>query len=421
MKIKITELGFEQMQNLKPKKLKAPKKPNIFFRTLLKIVSLPDLLFLKKKINRIGMEKLSKKEPCLILMNHSSFIDLEIASSIFYPRPISIVTTQDGFVGKNWLMRDLGCIHTVKFATDIKLVKEMINAVQNLKTSVLMYPEAGYSFDGTSTTLPDILGRCAKMLKVPVVMVTAYGAYHRQPLYNNLIKRKVPLEINIEYLFSKKDVERLTEDELNRRIKEKFTFDNFKWQKDNNIIIDHPKRAEGINRLLYKCPHCLNEGEMISKDHTLTCQKCNKIYELSPLGEMIARDGESEFKHIPDWYKWERKEVKKEILEGKYLVNLDIDIYMMIDTYKIYHLGDGTLKHDINGFVLKAYDDKLSFELPGKSSYTVNADYFWYELGDIICIGDLKHQYYCFPKTNKDIVTKLRLAAEEIYKIHNNK
>ena len=156
-----------------------------------------------------------RKEPCLILMNHSSFIDLEIASSIFYPRPISIVTTQDGFVGKNWLMRELGCIHTVKFATDIKLVKEMINAVQNLKTSVLMYPEAGYSFDGTSTTLPDILGRCAKMLKVPVVMVTAYGAYHRQPLYNNLIKRKVPLEINIEYLFSKKDVERLTEDELN--------------------------------------------------------------------------------------------------------------------------------------------------------------------------------------------------------------
>ena len=113
-----------------------------------------------------------RKEPCLILMNHSSFIDLEIASSIFYPRPISIVTTQDGFVGKNWLMRELGCIHTVKFATDIKLVKEMINAVQNLKTSVLMYPEAGYSFDGTSTTLPDILGRCAKMLKVPVVMVT---------------------------------------------------------------------------------------------------------------------------------------------------------------------------------------------------------------------------------------------------------
>ena len=116
-----------------------------------------------------------------------------------------------------------------------------------------------------------------------------------------------------------------------------------------------------------------------------------------------------------------KKGSKKEILEGKYLVNLDVDIYMMIDTYKIYHLGDGTLKHDINGFVLKAYDDKLSFELPGKSSYTVNADYFWYEIGDIICIGDLKHQYYCFPKTNKDIVTKLRLAAEEIYKIKNNK
>ena len=67
--------------------------------------------------------------------------------------------------------------------------------------------------------------------------------------------------------------------------------------------------------------------------------------------------------------------------------------------------------------ILKAYDDKLSFELPGKSSYTVNADYFWYEVGDIVCIGNHDALYYCVPKNKRDIVAKMRLAAEEIYKL----
>ncbi len=35
----------------------------------------------------------------------------------------------------------------------------------------------------------------------------------------------------------------------------------------------------------------------------------------------------------------------------------------------------------------------------------------------MICIGDEKAQYYCFPKGKEDIVAKTRLAVEELYKI----
>ena len=48
------------------------------------------------------MEKLRRGEPCLYLMNHSSFIDLKIASTILYPRPFNIVCTSDGFVGRSF-------------------------------------------------------------------------------------------------------------------------------------------------------------------------------------------------------------------------------------------------------------------------------------------------------------------------------
>jgi RIO-like serine/threonine protein kinase len=49
------------------------------------------------------------------------------------------------------------------------------------------------------------------------------------------------------------------------------------------------------------------------------------------------------------------------------------------------------------------------------ASHSLNSDFFWYELGDVIGIGNRSELYYCFPK-DKDVVTKARLAAEEIYK-----
>jgi hypothetical protein len=43
-------------------------------------------------------------------------------------------------------------------------------------------------------------------------------------------------------------------------------------------------------------------------------------------------------------------------------------------------------------------------------------DFFWYELGDVIGIGNKERLYYCFPK-EKFPVTKARLAAEERYRM----
>ena len=98
----------------------------------------------------------------LVLMNHSSFIDLEIASTVLFPRRFNIVCTTDGFIGKNLLMKLIGCIPTAKSVSDPTLIKDMQFALQKKKSSVLMYPEASYSFDGCATPLPRKLGALLK-------------------------------------------------------------------------------------------------------------------------------------------------------------------------------------------------------------------------------------------------------------------
>ena len=56
-----------------------------------------------------------------------------------------------------------------------------------------------------------------------------------------------------------------------------------------------------------------------------------------------------------------------------------------------------------------------------QAPYSLYSDFYWYEIGDVICIGDARAQYYCFPQNCGDIVAKTRLATEELYKLTQRK
>ena len=417
MKIKVTDKSYEQVLALPREEHRKPLKPSIFFRTLLKLLSAADLKATNFHCRSIGMERLGADEPCLILMNHSSFIDLKIASTILYPRPFNIVCTSDGFVGKAWLMRHLGCIPTQKFVSDLSLVRDMLYTVKELRSSVLMYPEASYSFDGTATPLPESIGKCVKMLGVPLVMIRTYGAFARDPLYNGLQLRKVDVSADMEYLLSPQEIAGASPAEINSLLAERFSFDNFRDQQARQIRITEPFRADGLNRVLYKCPHCGKEGTMTGQGITLSCGSCGKTYLLTETGFLQAQEGETEFSHIPEWYRWERSCVRQELLDGSYRLDIPVRICMLVDSKSIYRVGEGQLVHTREGFHLSGCEGKLDYRQKPSSSYSLYSDYFWYELGEMICIGNSKLLYYCFPTGQQDVVAKTRLAAEELYKL----
>ena len=137
MKIKTKNVSYEYAMSLKPLAKKRPLRPNILFRTLIRVISIFDLLATRFSYTQSRMEE-AGKGPYLILMNHSSFIDLKIAYKIFYPHAFCTVSTLDSFVGKRWLMRQIGCIPTQKYVTDIKLITDMLHTLHKKKTSVLM-------------------------------------------------------------------------------------------------------------------------------------------------------------------------------------------------------------------------------------------------------------------------------------------
>ena len=80
-------------------------------------------------------------------------------------------------------------------------------------------------------------------------------------------------------------------------------------------------------------------------------------------------------------------------------------------------MGEGHLTHSIAGFHLTGCEGKLDYAQDPILSYTLNSDFNWYEIGDVISIGTNRALYYCFPKNAGDFAAKARLATEELYKL----
>lgn len=414
MKIKMKSRSYEEVMSLERPSHVKPKRPWFLLRTLVRLLSIPDMLRTKFRYTWVDRQG-RPRGPYLILMNHSSFLDLKIASRILYPMPYHIVSTSDSLIGKAWLMRRIGCIPTEKFVSDMTLLRDMKYALLTKKRSVLMYPEAGYSFDGRSVTLPDSLGGLCKMLKVPVLMITTYGAFHEQPLYNALRHRKVKVSAEVRCLFTPEEIGQKSAEELTVGIREAFSFDGFRWQRERRVAVTEPTRAEGLEKILYRCPDCEREGEMTSLGDTLTCNACGHRFRLDEYGAISSLDSESRFTHIPDWCDWERSLVRREIEDGSYEVSSRVRICMTVDYKSVYDVGQGSLVHNERGFVLSNDRGEVIYEQKPLFSHSVCADFFWYERGDVIGIGPKGMTHYCIFEEQWQ-VAKARYGAEELYK-----
>ncbi len=397
---------------------KRPIRQPLFFTWLIWVLSKIMLIGKEYKVEKINMEGL--KPPYMILSNHMSFIDFELTATGTHPEKVNNVVNIDGYYMRPWLMEWIGAICTRKFTTDMPLVRSIRHVLK--KGDILcMYPEARYSPCGTTSFLPDSLGALVKMNKVPVVAVVHHGNYLHAPIWNCKKKRKVPLYTTMTKIITAEEAKSLSVDELNARITDALQYDEYKYQKDNGILIKEPFRAEGMNKILYKCPACMAESKMASKGTEIFCTHCGKRWNLNEDGTLSALNSETEFSHVPDWFEWERAQVKAEIERGEYRFEDEVDVHSMPGCWRFEPLGKATLTHDSeNGFVLRGHYNGQDYEIQRKplqtNSLHVEYDFPHIKPFDCVDISTETDSFYCFP-TKTDVVTKLAFATEEIYKM----
>ena len=394
---------------------KKPKRPGFLMNVAKEIISRPDLKKRGFELKKTDMHLI--QGPYLLLVTHSSMVDFNIMLIATEPNSVNNVMTLEGF--KDYtepLMRHLGVLGTRKFVQDIHLIKNMKYCIDELGTVFALYPEARYSLDGCTSYLPDSLGKMVKILNVPVAVLKIHGNFVTCPQWNK-INKKTYVEAELKCILTAPQVKELKYQEINETIREHFEYDDFKWQYEKQLKIDHPLRANGLHCLLYKCASCKEEGKMHSEGTELWCEACGKRWEMDEYGRLKATEGETEYPHIPDWSKWERECVRKEIEEGTYYFEDTVQVETLPGSTKFYKQGEGKLIQTVNETRLECtyFGEPYEMVRSAKSLESMHIEYDYHKRGDCVDISIPDESFWCY-LSKRDAITKLSFATEEIHK-----
>ena len=117
-------------------------------------------------------------------------------------------------------------------------------------------------------------------------------------------------------------------------------------------------------------------------------------------------------------YRWEREEVRKEVVEGTYHFEDDVRVEEYYSTkVGFIDVGKAHVVHDENGFTFKGEVDGQPFELnkPVSSMYSVHVEYNFLNRGDCFDIATAETSYFMFLKNASNYLTKMHFATEELY------
>ena len=412
----------------KPIKIRKIKKPLWYLRPIIVVGSLFFTIFRKIKIKRINCENL--KWPYIVFASHASFIDFPMNAAITFPHHANYICSNEEFVGREWLFYGAGCFPKRKYTKDVTVVKNVLRVTKKLKNGVTVYPEARYSLIGINERIDGSLGKMVKSAGVPAVVMITNGNFLHQPQWRKKYKMNNPHEVIFKCVATKEEVEILSADEIQKRIEEAFVYDDYKWQLDNGVKIKSKHRADGIHKVLYKCPHCGKDYSMQSKGTKLWCSDCGVTYEMNEYGQLECLNAETKFSHAPDWYKWERAEVVKEIENGTYRFEDNVRLEYLVN-YQVGFQELGTVKfvHDMTGIHLHGkLNDGMPFDFDNPCSNTpsIHIDYNYkkrgtVEAGQALDINNLTSTWFIFPETKNDVITKIHFAVEALYDYHTKK
>ncbi len=396
---------------------KPANKPRWYLK-LVEYIAAPFYLLFNNGHVRVDKAVKAIKGPYFILSTHASFMDFPQIVRGIMPRTTGWVMSVEEFRRGDWLMRGIGGIPKRKFTHDICTAKEIIRYVKKLKHTCTIYPEARFSLAGINERLDKALGKMCKFLGVPVVMCMANGNFINSPQWCKHPYRKIRQEANIYQLLTKEQVAKMPASEIQEVIEKAFVRDEYKWQVEKGYHVKCKERAKGIHNILYKCPACGKEFMMNSAGVNLWCEACGAKWEMDTLSRLNGVNTDKGFSHVPDWYRWEREQVRNEVRAGNYRFEDEVrveDYYS--SSVGFIHVGDGKIVHDKDGFTFKGVIDGKECEIvkPISTMYSVHIEYNFLERGDAFDIATEKTSYFMFLKNAKNYLTKMHFAQEEMY------
>ena len=249
-----------------------------------------------------------KAGPYLILSNHVAILD-PIMISVVMPKHIRWVA--GAYLFKTWFLNLIigkGCtaIPKQQGRQDLSTFRIVQKALKN-GDNVGLFPEGTRTWDGEMMPISYIpLAKLLRLYKVPVLFVHLEGGFARHPRWAEH-ERSGNVVVNFKYKLEPADIAQTEIGTLAKTIEDYLHFSNDEWKEKVRYDYRSPKRAEGLQRMLYLCPSCGGMDSLRTSGDKIVCGKCNTITILDEQDNLTSVD--TPFSKLSQWHRWEAEKI----------------------------------------------------------------------------------------------------------------
>ena len=362
--------------------------------------------------------------PCFVVFNHLSRIDHLYVMGACYPRITNMMAANNEFYRSkfNFIFGLNKVIPKKNYSADRLAIKGVSEVIRK-GGCVTFAPEGLASDYGGNKPIVPGTSKMFKHFKVPVYLCYLEGQY----LQNTKVcldERLGETYATMSLLFSKDDIERLSVEEMDDIINEKFRRNEYAWNLEKKIKWKTKGRiCHRLEDFCYKCPKCGKEFTMKGEGNKIECLSCGNgatmddYYVFHPYEDAVIPASPFE------WAESERADLAKEIRANPEYYFEDECEMGNLDEYKLvgknktsFIVGSGKVRVDHKGLHYKGTRNGEDFEMTVdyKNIYTIftptDTKYFsFYFKGEYFEIIP-KHQ----------TVGKFNILIEEMHRYHVN-
>lgn len=340
--------------------------------------------------------------PAIVLCNHGSFIDFIYAGSMLLKCRPHFVVARLYFYHK-WLgllLKKLGAFPKSMFAMDIESTKNCLKVIHNEEVLVMM-PEARLSTAGRFEDIQPTTYTFLKKMGVPVYTVKLQGDYLADPKWGSGIRRGAKIHAELDLLFTAKQIEELTVEEIRSGVENRLCYDEFEWLASRPDVHYRCKTlAEGLENILTTCPVCGEKYTLSTSKRNIFCKNCGV---LTSLDDRYQFTGDFPFAHLGQWYDWQYQQLQEKILsDPDYCLTAQVELRLPGEGDSLTrHGGTGECRLDRSGLTYTGTKDgeECCLEFPMENIYRL-----LFGAGENFEIYQFQEIYYFRPEIRQSAV-----------------
>ena len=332
-----------------------------------------------------GFEKLKGLDgPALVFSNHVHTLDPFFISARF---PLHIRWVAGAYLFKmkvpSFLLRHwVYAIPKAQGKSDLETIRSISAALKNGDV-VGLFPEGTRSWDGSMMNITEATAKLVRLFKVPVVFINIEGGFSKKPRWSHT-ERKGKVYLNCKKVLTSEEIKAMKLEDLISVVSDNLTFDNTRWQKENNIeYYDKNKQAVGIERVMYECLECHSYETLKSDKDKVICLHCGAEYAVNGYFDVVSKGSSMS---LSDYR-------KKEIEDLRSLTSLDSkeEILAKGGSHGIL-LQKGEKGRNVvlsKDFILRSFPDRLVFILSNEE-----LTFFFKDISSMIICAKYTVEFY---------------------------